>query len=135
MKQETKAALLASWVQQSSFEPPRISIAVHKERPMNALLTDQTLFALHILSADQKEWLGRFAKPAKDEKAIFAGISVRQGLGGAPIFEEAWAYLECRVCGRYDAGDHHLILADVMNGAVQRDGEPRIHLRRSGLSY
>jgi flavin reductase (DIM6/NTAB) family NADH-FMN oxidoreductase RutF len=48
---------------------------------------------------------------------------------------EAFAYLDCRVRTMLDAGDHMLILAEVLAGAVGQPGEPMTYTRRSGFTY
>ena len=47
----------------------------------------------------------------------------------------ALAYLDCRVAGRFDAGDHVLVIGRVVGGAVLHDGRPTVHVRKSGLHY
>jgi flavin reductase (DIM6/NTAB) family NADH-FMN oxidoreductase RutF len=134
-KSEAQSALLASWVQQVSFDPPRITVAVHHDRSINRLLSDQTLFVVHILGEDQTGLLQRFAKAPKSEAKLFEGLSTLKGMPGNVILKEAFAYLECRVWQKVNAGDHDLVLADILNGAISGSGGPRVHIRKNGLGY
>jgi len=47
-----------------------------------------------------------------------AGQRWRPGQLGAPVLLEAAAYLECRVTGTMPAGDHELVLGQVVGGGV-----------------
>jgi flavin reductase (DIM6/NTAB) family NADH-FMN oxidoreductase RutF len=50
-----------------------------------------------------------------------AGHRWRPGALGAPILEAAAAYLECRVAGSTAAGDHEIVLGEVVGGDVIDD--------------
>ena len=63
------------------------------------------------------------------------GLRSITAVTGAPILREAFAYLDCRVRTMVDAGDHMLILAEVLAGAVQQPGEPMTYTRQSGFTY
>jgi flavin reductase (DIM6/NTAB) family NADH-FMN oxidoreductase RutF len=52
------------------------------------------------------------------------------------VLRGALGYLLCRVADRFPAGDHDLILGDVVGGRLlMPDGKPWIHVRKSGLRY
>jgi 3-hydroxy-9,10-secoandrosta-1,3,5(10)-triene-9,17-dione monooxygenase reductase component len=63
------------------------------------------------------------------------GVEIDTAVTGAPILREAFAYLDCRIRTMIDAGDHRLILAEVLAGAVRQPGEPMTYTRRSGFTY
>ncbi len=130
---DEEAALLASWVQQASFEPPTIMLAVHKDRPIDPLLQEHGAFAVHVLSKEDKDLYSRFAKGGNAKP--FEGLKTEAGRQGSPILLDAHAAMECRVRTRVDAGDHHVIVADVLDGRLLNEGEPRVHIRKNGLSY
>jgi flavin reductase (DIM6/NTAB) family NADH-FMN oxidoreductase RutF len=51
------------------------------------------------------------------------------------VLADALAYLECRVAERLPAGDHDLFIACVVEGRVLAEGQPMVHVRKSGLHY
>ena len=133
---ETEGALLASWVQQASFEPPTVSVAVHKDRPIHPLLSEHAPFCINILSDADKDLYGTFVKGIAPTEDVFKGLSVKTGENGVPILADAMAVLECRVREKHDVGDHQLVIADVLNGELLAKNEtPRVHVRKNGLSY
>jgi len=130
-----KGAMLASWFQQCSFDPPMISVAMKKGRAAEGMLKSSEKFVLNILQTGQKDMLGHFGKGFKPGEDPFAGIETRTGEVGAPIMENCLCFLECRVRDIYEAGDHHIFVGEVVNAGTQEDGQPMVHVRRSGFNY
>src|SRR5262245_25432893 len=93
--QET--GMLASWVQQCSFDPPQVSVAVKPDRPVHALLADGAAFAVNVLAAGQTDLLKHFGKGFGPGEPAFAGLDVYASAGGAPVLRAALAHLDCRV--------------------------------------
>jgi flavin reductase (DIM6/NTAB) family NADH-FMN oxidoreductase RutF len=66
----------------------------------------------------------------------FAGHALVENVFGSPQFAEAWAFLACQVRGSIPAGDHVLYVAEVLDGALQHEGdEPMTRTRRDGFGY
>jgi flavin reductase (DIM6/NTAB) family NADH-FMN oxidoreductase RutF len=52
------------------------------------------------------------------------------------LSEQAVAFLECRVESKLDAGDHWVLLANVLSGELLRENAvTAIHFRKTGASY
>ena len=58
----------------------------------------------------------------------------RRGLTGAPVLEEAIAYVECRVREVHAGGSHPLVVGEVVEARAQRDDEP-LALKETGWHY
>jgi flavin reductase (DIM6/NTAB) family NADH-FMN oxidoreductase RutF len=132
---DAASGMLASWVQQCSFQPPQLSVAVKRGRGLNEQLTPGTAFTVNILADDQTHLIAHFGRGFSPGEPAFAGIEVEQAEGVPPVLAEALAYLHCRVSGRCEAGDHDLVLGEVVGGKLQADGEPMVHIRKSGAHY
>jgi flavin reductase (DIM6/NTAB) family NADH-FMN oxidoreductase RutF len=127
--------MLASWVQQCSFEPPQLSLAVRRGRGLNDRLQPDSAFTVNILADDQTHLIAHFGRGFDPGEPAFAGIDVEQPPDAPPVLREALAYLECRVTGRCSAGDHDLVVGEVVGGEMLNDGEPMVHIRKSGAHY
>ncbi len=132
---EQETGFLTSWVQQCSFEPPQISLAVKEGRPILAWLVPGARFMLNILDNTQTDMVAHFGRGFALEEPAFEEIEVERQDGSAPVLAEALAYLHCRVVARYRAGDHELFVAGVFEGRVLGEGQPMVHLRKSGAHY
>ena len=131
-----ETGMLASWVQQCSFDPPQVSICLRRGREMNAWLEDGAAFTVNILEDDGgTDLIVRFGRGFTLDEPAFEGLEVDRPNGAPPVLRDALAYLECRVAGRHPAGDHELFIGTVTAGAMLGDGKPMIHVRKSGLHY
>lgn len=136
-KGEVSSAMLASWVSQASFEPFGVSIAVAKDRAIEALMQVGDRFVLNVLREDNyqalmKHFLKRFP-PGADR---FAGVKTQTAGNGSPILGDALAYLECEVASRMECSDHWIIYATVDRGRVSDpDALPAVHHRKVGNHY
>jgi flavin reductase (DIM6/NTAB) family NADH-FMN oxidoreductase RutF len=134
-KGEEENAFLASWVQQVAFEPPLVAVAIKKGRPAGDLLGANGSFAVNVIGRDSKGLISRYAKGIKPGNNPFKDQAVKRAITGAAILEEALAFMDCRLHGRTEAGDHVLYVGEVVAGDVLSEGEPMVHLRRSGFDY
>ena len=130
-------AMVASWVSQASFTPPGFTVAVAKDRAVEALLHIGDRFALNVLAAGRETAaMKQFLKPFAPGADRFAGLELAESPGGQPLLPEALAWLEARVTQRMECGDHWLLYAQVEQGGVQDPaGTTAVHQRRSGAHY
>jgi flavin reductase (DIM6/NTAB) family NADH-FMN oxidoreductase RutF len=134
-RQQQEAAVLISWVQQCSFVPPRLSLALRQGRPILEWLPTGAAFVLNILGEGNRELVSHFGKGWEPGPAAFVGVNVQRDHLPAPVLCDAHAYLLCQVVGQCPAGDHVLILADITGGAILHAGRPTVHIRKNGLHY
>jgi flavorubredoxin/flavin reductase (DIM6/NTAB) family NADH-FMN oxidoreductase RutF len=130
-------AMVASWVSQASFTPPGFTVAVAKDRAVEALLHVGDHFALNVLAAGRESGpMKQFLKPFAPGADRFAGLELERSPGGQPILPEALAWLEASVKQRMECGDHWLLYAQVeQGGLLDPDGITAVHQRRSGANY
>jgi flavorubredoxin/flavin reductase (DIM6/NTAB) family NADH-FMN oxidoreductase RutF len=130
-------AMVASWVSQASFSPPGFTVAVAKERAVEALLHVGDHFALNVLAAGRENGpMRRFLRPFAPGADRLEGLELESSPAGQPILPEALAWLEARVQQRMECGDHWLIYAQADQGGVlDATGLTAVHQRRSGSSY
>ena len=124
-----KHGLTVSAFASISPTPPLIMVAIdQKNRSEDYLQREGATFAVNILAEDQQEISNRFAWSKED----------RFGLGdwttsvtGAPILEDALAWLDCKIHAHYPAGTHTIYVGEVVASHVPRPGEaPLIYWNR-----
>lgn len=136
-KGELTSAMLASWVNQASFQPLGFTVAVAKDRAIESLMQVGDQFVLNILEEGKhlplmKHFLKRFA-PGADR---FAGVRTRPATNGSPLLADALAYLECEVTSRMEVSDHWIVYCTVQDGKVSDpDGITAVHHRKVGNYY
>jgi flavin reductase (DIM6/NTAB) family NADH-FMN oxidoreductase RutF len=134
-RDSVRSAYVGSWIQQAAFEPPAITIAMNKQRPLLTLLEPGRGIGVNILGRRQAPLYASFERGFSLAEDPFVGVAIDTAVSGAPLLCEAFAYLDCRVQRLLDAGDHMVILAQVLAGAVRQPGEPMTYTRRSGFTY
>jgi flavin reductase (DIM6/NTAB) family NADH-FMN oxidoreductase RutF len=134
-RDDAETGMLASWVQQCSFEPPLLSLAIQRGREIAGWLTESSWFTLNILDDTQTDMIVHFGRGFKRGEPAFEGLEVQRPESGGPVLDDALAYLECRVTTRLAAGDHDLVIAECKRGRLLSEGHPMIHVRKSGLHY
>ncbi len=136
-KGDVSSAMLASWVNQASFKPLGFSIAVAKDRAIESLMQVGDRFVLNVLEEGNfqplmKHFLKRFG-PGADR---FEGVRTQPAQNGAPILNDALAYMECEVVSRMDCGDHWGVYSTVYAGRVSKpDALTAVHHRKVGNHY
>jgi flavin reductase (DIM6/NTAB) family NADH-FMN oxidoreductase RutF len=132
---EAETGMLASWVQQCSFEPPLVSVAIKRGRDVVAWLTEGAAFTLNILDESQTDMIVHFGRGFKLDEPAFTGLALERSANGGAVLGESLAYLDCRVLGRFPAGDHDIFLGQVTAGRMLSEGHPMVHIRKSGMHY
>lgn len=134
--QET--AMLASWVQQASFSPPMLTVALNRSRFLNQWLAESPRLALSILGESQRDLLKHFAAGFGPGEPAFEGVAVARGASGLPVLAEALGYLEGVVECQLACGDHAVYAVRITGGGLtepKAQERPWVHLRKSGFHY
>ncbi|MBM5795341.1 MAG: MBL fold metallo-hydrolase [Cyanobacteria bacterium M_surface_7_m2_037] len=137
-QEERASAMVASWVSQASFEPPGLTVAVAKDRAIEALMQVGDRFVLNVLRDDNHQGLLRhFLKRFPPGADRFAGVNTLEGVAaGGPVLGDALAYLGCRVLQRMEGPDHWIIYAEVEQGNVaDTQASTAVHHRKVGNHY
>jgi flavin reductase (DIM6/NTAB) family NADH-FMN oxidoreductase RutF len=132
---EGPAGFLGSFVQQVAFDPPAVCVAVARERAQLAALRASGRFAVSILERGSNALVGRFVRRPPPGTTPFDGLELRATGAGDPVLADALAWLSCRLSGEQAIGDHVVLFGTVVEGALAREGEPAVHVRRNGLAY
>lgn len=133
-----ETGMLCSWVQQSSFTPPAVTIALRRDRYVNEWLSRTRKATLNLVGESAKQFLVHFGRGFKIDEPAFEGIDIRRGLTGLPVLVEALGYLEGNIVGSIAAGDHLVHVLEIVAagaGEMLHEEHPMVHVRKSGLSY
>lgn len=115
----------SSWMTQASFEPPLLVLGVRRDSLSRSMIEKERVLCIHFLDSKQRALAKRFFRPADRDEDKFEGLAYRIGEHtGCPILEDALAFAECRVVHVYDGGDHSVVVVEVVDVGVQREGVP-----------
>ncbi len=132
------SAMIASWVSQASFNPPGLTVAVAKDRAIEALMQVGDQFVINVLNENNYQPLLRhFLKRFPPGADRFSGINILENVAkGGPVLADALAFLDCRVEKRLEGPDHWIIYAIVEQGNVANaEANTAVHFRKVGNHY
>ncbi len=118
-------AATVNWVTQTAFNPPLIVVGVKTDSGSYAAVKASRQFVLNVLGKGQQGAAFAFFKPAVAEDGKLSGEPYHGGANGLPILDNAPAALECQVREIVELGDHHIVVAEVIEAHVQRQPEGR----------
>ena len=133
-----RTGLLTSWVQQASFDPPQVTIAVNKSRYLIDWLQHGSPVTLNQVPKGDNSLFRHFGKGFEPDADAFEGISLIPSNNGLEALSSAMATMEGTVCGQMDAGDHRILLVTITNAIAHKDlsqSEPFVHVRKNGFGY
>ncbi len=113
------AGLTVNSLTSVSLDPPLILISLDLGSASLGTIRDAGCFSVSILRADQSDLALRFARD--DRGSRFDGLRTEVGVTGAPRLSEAVAWLDCTVWKEVEAGDHVLLLGEVLSAGLSRD--------------
>lgn len=77
------------------------------------------VFAINILGKHQEDLAQLFARKDLESERTLVGMDFTVAQTGSPILPGALGYLDCKIAHQYEAGDHTIVVAEVLEAAVQ----------------
>jgi flavin reductase (DIM6/NTAB) family NADH-FMN oxidoreductase RutF len=107
-------------------EAPRVSVLLGRSSLTHELVLAAGAFAVHLLPAEpidrSLEIFRTLGFRSGSDADKLATIPWHAGSTGAPVLDEALAFLEARIDSTLDSGDVTVVLADVIGGTRLREG-------------
>ena len=110
-----------------SLDPMLVLVCLNERSRGVSLIARAEAFVVNVLSAEQHHVSRRFAnrhRPAGS--AMFDGVPFELGVTGCPVLIEATASFDCRLRQSHAAGDHLIVLGEVIALAHRPQLEPLI---------
>ncbi|MCH7580855.1 MAG: flavin reductase [Chloroflexi bacterium] len=131
--------MMADWVMQVSFEPRLLAVSFENDAHTLENIRASRAFTVNLLSQEEPgmELASRFAQPyygtkvkgrtgavATEVHHKLEGIPYTKTASGCPVLEAAMGWLECSVEEFVPAGDHTIVIGEVVDGRLVREAEP-----------
>ncbi len=126
---EPRGATIGSFTS-TSLDPPLISFNVQKHTRFHQILHQAPQFAVHLLAEHQRELAEHFARAGLSSVEQFASIPVNLTPQGLPLLKEAPHMLICVPYAFYDAGDHTIVIGEVVESIYAPSSSPLVYYRR-----
>jgi flavin reductase (DIM6/NTAB) family NADH-FMN oxidoreductase RutF len=131
--------MMADWVMQVSFQPRLVAVAFENDAHTLGNVRKHGVFTVNLLAANKEsmELARPFAQPHSGTKVRgregpeatavhykLDGLDYWLTDRGAPVLQSAMAWCESEVEQYFEIGDHTLVVGRVVDGRVEREGEP-----------
>jgi flavin reductase (DIM6/NTAB) family NADH-FMN oxidoreductase RutF len=104
-----------------SLSPPLVLWSLGRAATTLQAFSSGSHYAIHILSATQKELALQFASKGADR---WQGVDYTMSANGVPLLAHCAARFECFNRSRYEEGDHVIFVGEVEHCYTQADAAP-----------
>lgn len=115
-----------------ALDPPTVLVALRHHTRTQQLVRKSGIYAISILDIHQIGLARRFAGQTETGKPRFDGVETFEMTTGAPMIQNATAYLDCKVIKDFDIGDTTVFIGEVVaSKVIPGDGkEPLLYFNR-----
>lgn len=121
--------LTASSFSSVSLDSSLVLVCISHRTSALPMLTAAGHFAVNILSSSQVEVARRFAGMLPDIVDRFEGLDYSTLDTGSPVLDGALAWIDCRTAQAVEAGDHTILIGEIVAASVF-DGTPLVYTNR-----
>jgi flavin reductase (DIM6/NTAB) family NADH-FMN oxidoreductase RutF len=132
---DERNAMTTSWITQLSMEPVLIGVGVDNSAVTHRLITAGGSFTINLWDSDDTKVFVKFSKPAVDDGASLNGRLVHAATTGAPVFDEALAWMDCAVRHTLDLGSHTLFVGEVVDAFMSASDARPASMNDTRMKY
>jgi len=120
---DERNAMTTSWITQLSMAPVLVGVGVDNTAVTHRLIAAGESFTVNLWSSEDTRPFVKFSKPAVYDAAASTlnGRPVHAETTGAPVFDEAIAWIDCALRHHHDYGTHTLFVGEVVAAAINDD--------------
>jgi flavin reductase len=122
-------AMTANAFTSVSLDPPLVLVCVDLEAAMHPLVLRSGVFAVSMLNEEQEPlstWFSTPTRPLGSEQ--FDGVAWRPApVTGCPLLDGAVAHVDCRLRDAHEAGDHSIVVGEVVAAGVDPQARPLLY--------
>ena len=132
-------AMTANLVTQVSFEPKWVGVAVEVEALTHELIEAGGAFVVNLVDREDRAIVRKFSKPVEvdPEAMTLNGFPFHDApVSGAPVLDQAVAYLDCAVGEKVQGRSHTFFVGEVVDAGFQKDEDtPVLRMEDTRMNY
>ena len=135
---DRRNGMTLNWATQLSFDPKLLGVAVEMQAVTHELIAEGGAFAISVVDREDRAIVRKFTKPVEVdlEARTLNGIPFHDGPSGAPVLDQAVAWVDCRVRQAVDVGDHTLFVGEVIGAGFQKpEDTPVLRMEDTRMNY
>lgn len=111
-------ANIVTWLMQTDMSGKVLAVALYKPDYTLDLVRESGVLNVNLLAVDQTKLIRKLGQQSGREKDKFRNLPYELDERGCPFLTEAIGYAQCRVMHSVEAGDHELVVCDVLKQVV-----------------
>lgn len=119
--------MTATAISSLSVTPPQVIVCIDKKNHSHSLIKKSSVFAINVLSVNQKESSNIFATPGKAKAEHLLSLETITGPTGSPIIKDSIAFLDCKLISIHDSGDHSIFIGEVVGSGTLSNDPPLLY--------
>ena len=119
-------AFTGSWLSQCSMKPPRVMLGVRHGTHSLDMIKQGKVFSVNWMAKEDKKVLEQFFKATPADGNRFGELTYQIKKTGAPVLDKALSFIECEVAHIHEAGDHSIVIGEVVSAEVRSDEHPLV---------
>ena len=135
---ERRNGMTLNWATQLSFDPKLLGVSVEREALTHELVREGRVFSLNIVDREDRAIVRKFTKPVEvdAEARTLNGFPYHDGRTGAPILDQAVAYLDCELRQEVEVGNHTLFIGEIVDAGFQKpEDTPVLRMEDTRMNY
>lgn len=109
-----------------SLDPPLVLFCAAKSSSTWPRIQSAQHYCVNVLAEDGEQLCRTFASKSAAER--YDGVGYSKAVTGAPVLDEALAYIDCEIESEIDGGDHVIVIGRVVE-LGHREGSPLAFFR------
>jgi flavin reductase (DIM6/NTAB) family NADH-FMN oxidoreductase RutF len=135
---ERRNGMTLNWATQVSFDPKVLAVAIEVGAYTHELVSAARVFTLNIIDREDRAIVRKFTKPVEVdlEARTLNGLPYHEGATGAPILDQAVAFVDCEVLESAAIGGHTMFLGEIVDAGFQKpEDTPVLRMEDTRMNY
>jgi flavin reductase (DIM6/NTAB) family NADH-FMN oxidoreductase RutF len=135
---ERRNGMTLNWATQVSFDPKVLAVAIEIGAYTHELVAASRVFCLNVIDREDRAIVRKFTKPVEVDLGArtLNGFAYHEGATGAPILDQAVAFLDCEVHDSVVVGGHTLFLGEIVDAGFQKpEDTPVLRMEDTRMNY
>ena len=128
-------AMTTSWITQVAQEPILIGVGIDKTAVTHRLIAEGGSFTVNLWDSENTRPFVKFSKPAVKDGMELNGWPIAEGETGAPIFDDAIAWMECAVAQTVDCGSHTFFIGELLAAGINNEDARSAAMSDTRMKY
>lgn len=129
-------ANIVTWAMQVAMGGKMLAVALYKIDYTLELVKESGILNLNLLALRQTNLIQKLGRKSGRTSSKFKNLPHAFDERGCPYLTQSIGYVQCKVVGSADAGDHELVVCEVLKQVILNPDEPvmtQYYLREKGL--